>query len=91
MDIDKLKDANLNRETLAATLRTATGMESLPSIHHIASLDTRNQSDRTSLHHTKHTARFKDQVQLAYDAFRQTVMALAMVEADQLEEEFKNL
>ena len=63
MDVDKLKAANLNRESLSATLRTAKGMEALPSTYHLASIDVRTQSDRTSLHHIKHTVRFMDQVQ----------------------------
>lgn len=91
MDTERLKAANANRESLAATMRTAIGMESLPSVFHVASVDLRNQSNRTSLHHTKHTQLFKDQLELAYAGFRQAVMAISLAEAARLEEEFKNL
>jgi len=91
MDTDRLKAANANRESLAATRATTKGMESLPSIHHVASIDIRNQTGRTSLHHTKHTQLFKDQLELAYAGFRQAVLAISLAEAARLEEEFKNL
>lgn len=91
METEQLKAATLNRERLAATLRTATGIEALQTVGCIASTDIRYLSDRTALRHTKHSDRLTQQVELAFQSFRQTVVALAMAEAARLEEEFSNL
>lgn len=60
MSPEQLKAATENRRTLAATLRTATGMEATSNLFTLASVDIRNQSDRTALSDSYHTGRFRE-------------------------------
>ncbi len=91
MTTERLALANKNRQSLVSTLRTATGMEATSNLFTLTSVDIRNQPDRTALYSSYHTERFREKMNLAYASFRQQMVALAMEEAQLLEEEFKNL